>query len=312
VAFGAALAWFVWSRQDEFKSLWRAPFPASALAPLLPAWALTTVVNSELLRRPMAAYGVNVGFLEGLALTLATSAANYVVPFKGGSGLRALYFRTAHGLGLTEFVSQLFAVGVLSVVTASLFALVGLARLWALGAEPNPLLALYFGGAAALGVASIFLLGRLPVRLPARLAKLAAAWDVFRTSPGLLRNLMGLEVLYFFSWGLLNWLTLAAFQVRLDPGAVFFYAAVQIHSALINVTPAGLGVVEAFSVLAGQLIDASPAQTLSAQALARLTAIVPLSVLGLLSWLHLIKRRRPGGAAADHGRVANRPSQSDL
>jgi hypothetical protein len=193
---------------------------------------------------------------------------------------------------VTDFVGQLLVVSVLSIVTASLFGLGGLIRLRLIGVSFNPALPLYFAFCAGAGAASILLLGRLPFKLPARLAKLAAAWDVLRTSPGLLSSLIWLELLYFLSWALLNWLTLAAFRIRPDPGSLLFYSAVQIHSTLINVTPAGLGVVEAFSVLAGRLFDADPARTLSAQALARLTALAPLSVFGLAGWLHLTKLAR--------------------
>jgi uncharacterized membrane protein YbhN (UPF0104 family) len=94
-------------------------------------------------------------------------------------------------------------------------------------------------------------------------------------------------VAYFLSWSLLTWLSLALFSVRLSVAGIFFYAAGQIHTTLINLTPAGLGLVEAFGVYAGQELGFSPAQALSAQAVNRLTAVAILAVIGLWGWIYL-------------------------
>jgi uncharacterized membrane protein YbhN (UPF0104 family) len=293
----AGIVWFVKGNIQEFKEIWRQPIPKSILALMPVAWLMMTIANSELLRRPLAAFGLRMTFLEGLALTSATSAINYVIPLKSGSGLRGLYLASARRLTVTNYVALLFSVAIMTLSTASLFALFGLIAIWAGGNRPNPLLLVYFGGTALGGLLSALFLGRLPIRLPRRLAMLAEGWDSLRSTPGLWRRLYFLQVFYFLTWALVNWLSLAAFGVRLSAAGVFFYCAGQIHTTIVNLTPAGLGVVEAFSAYAGQVLRFSAAQALSAQALNRLTAVCVLAVIGFWGWFHLTGLMRRRGLA---------------
>jgi uncharacterized membrane protein YbhN (UPF0104 family) len=293
------IAWFAAGHSGEFRELWAKPIPRPILALMPTAWLLMIVSNSELLRWPMTAYGLRLTFLEGLALTSATTAINYVIPLKSGSGLRGLYIAAGRGLAVTDYVAQLVSVTVMTLSTASLFAFAGLAAIWAQGRGPSPVLLAYFGGTFLLGLASVLFLGRLPFRLPKRLQALARGWDGLRSRKGLLPRLAFLQAAYFLAWALCNWLSLFAFGVRLSPAEAFFYCGGQIHATIINLTPAGLGVVEAFSVYALDVMDFTPAQALSAQALNRLTAVAMLAALGLWGWLYLSALMRRRKAAPD-------------
>jgi uncharacterized membrane protein YbhN (UPF0104 family) len=230
--------------------------------------------------------------LEGFALTTATTAVNYVIPLKSGSGLRGLYLASTRGLTVTNYLALLVSVAVMTLTTASFFALSGLIIMWFRGHNPHSLLLTYFGVTALGGLSSVLFLGRLPMRLPKRLAMLAEGWDSLRSTPGLMRRLNCLQIAFFCSWALVNWLSLAAFQIRLDLAGIFFYSAGQVHTTIINLTPAGLGFVEAFSAYAGQVLKFTSAQALSAQALNRLTAVSMLTVFGIWGWLYLTSMMR--------------------
>ncbi|MDR1050522.1 MAG: flippase-like domain-containing protein [Deltaproteobacteria bacterium] len=290
-----AIVWFVRANFAEFREVWGRPIPKAVLVALPLAWLLMVAANSELLRLAVTAFDLRLTFLEGLALTAVTTAVNYVVPLKGGSGVRGLYLASVRRLTVTNYLAQLVSVSVMTLTTASLFGLFGLVVLWVRGHSPHPLLPAYFAATALGGAASVLFLGRLPVRLPPRLAALAQGWDSLRSTPGLWRRLGVLQVCYFFAWALVNWLSLAALQVRLDPPGVFFYCAGQIHATLVNLTPAGLGFVEAFSAYAGRVLEFTPAQALSAQALSRATAVGMLLVLGAWGWFYLARLTRRRG-----------------
>ncbi|MDR0355213.1 MAG: flippase-like domain-containing protein [Deltaproteobacteria bacterium] len=283
-----AIIWFVNAHLDDFKSLWtRQPIPRHTLYLLPLAWALMTVSNSELLRHPLLAYKLKLTFFEGLSLTTLSTAINYVIPFKSGSGLRGLYLTSGRRLPITSYISMLFSVSAMTLTTASFFGLGGLLALWLRGHNPAPLLMFYFGGTALGGLGAALFLGRLPFRLPQRIKDLAQAWDSLRSTPGLWRRLCLWQVAYFLCWAMVNWLSLAAFSIHLKPSEAFFYTAGQIHATLINLTPGGLGFVEAFSAYAGQVLDFTSAEALSAQALSRLTAVAMLTVTGVLGWIYL-------------------------
>jgi hypothetical protein len=282
-----AIAWFVMGHLEDFKALWRQPPPGQILALLPLSWLLMIGCNSELIRQPLTAYGLRLSITEALALTTATTAVNYVVPLKGGQGLKGLYLTTTRGQTVSDFLAMLGSITAMTLTTASFFAFLGLLWLWGRGYQPGPLLPAYFGGSALLGLAAVLFLGRLPFRLPKRLLNLAKGWDRLRADQGLFLRLTLLQVAYFIAWAWYNWLALAAFEVRLGPAEIVLYCGGQIHATIVNLTPAGLGIVEAFSVYAGRVMDFSPAQALSAQALNRLTAVAMLAITGLWGWLHL-------------------------
>jgi uncharacterized membrane protein YbhN (UPF0104 family) len=292
-----AIVWFVLGHLGEFKELWQKPIPKSILFLLPLAWFMMLVSNSELLRWPLIAYDLKLTFLEGLALTMGTTAINYVIPLKSGSGLRGLYLASGRGLTVTNYLAQLVSVTTMTLATASFFAFIGLIFLWLQGQNPGPVLLIYFGGTAIIGLASVLFLGRLPFKLPKRLLALVEGWDRLRSDRKLFLRLTLLQLAYFFSWAFFNWLTLAGFGVFLDPAQIVFFCGGQVHTTILNLTPAGLGIVEAFSVYAGQVLEFTPAQALSAQALNRATAVIMLSIFGLWGWFYLtslLRKRKKG------------------
>jgi uncharacterized membrane protein YbhN (UPF0104 family) len=290
-----AIAWYVRENFSEFRRLWAAPVSPPILAAISAAWLLMTVINSEITRRCLLALDLRLPVVEGLALNMAATAFNQVVPLKGGSGLRALYLARRRGVRLSGFVAVTASVSVMTLTTSSVFALLGLLWLSFRGQSVAGLLFLWFGAAAALGGLSLLYLGRPPFRLPKVLASAAAGWDRVRSTPNLMATLWRLQAAYFLAWALVNWLTLSYFQAEVGPPALLFFAGGQIHATLLNLTPAGLGLVEAISVLTGEAMDLAPATVLSAQALSRLTAIAWLSVLGTWGWLRLFRGAGPKG-----------------
>jgi uncharacterized membrane protein YbhN (UPF0104 family) len=290
------LARYVSAHLDEFRELLSRPIPKTHLALLGLAVFLAYLFNAWTLRDAILVHGIRVPFLENLSLTLSTSAANYFLPFKGAVGLRGLYLHRRLGVGVTDFASQLLVVTVITMGVSSIFALGGI---FAIGLENTHnekaahALTVYYALVPVLGVIMVAL-GRLEVRLPRRLKAFVVSWDRYRASPWLLTRIIFLDALYYLSWCLVNYLALSAFQVRISPQGVFFYTSLQIHTLILNLTPAGLGVVEAGSVLAGSVLNFSPAEALLAQGLSRLTAIAVLTATGILGWAHLLwLGRRP-------------------
>jgi uncharacterized membrane protein YbhN (UPF0104 family) len=283
---------YIYTHWPEFRALLTQPIGAKTWLKLILGLAATLVLNSELLRLGVKAQGAPLDFKEGLALNMSTMAANYFIPFKGGAGLRAYYLVARWRLPLTAFLSQLLAISVVSLITGSFLAFFGLLAL-----EPSrakgPLLA-YFAGTFLLGGALLLWLGRLKwAKSHPRLGALIQGWDVFRANPKLLGRLLSLQTMYFIILAAVNSQCFAAFQVELSFNKALFFSAVQIHSTIINLTPAGLGVVEAFAVLAGQALGFSPAEALLAQGLNRVVQLALLLASGWWGWFYLKGLKRP-------------------
>ncbi|MDR2200070.1 MAG: flippase-like domain-containing protein [Deltaproteobacteria bacterium] len=289
---------YVSNHLDEFKELLRRPLSRSRLSLLALALFSVYLVNAEIFRKALRAHRVFLPFAENLSLSYATTALNYFLPFKGAVGLRALYLSRRHSLSLTDFLSQLFVISFTTLTVSSLLALPGLALLSGGrdGGRAAFVCALYFALVPALCLASLFS-GKLQNLAPAKIKVFLSSWDRYRRNPALLGELVFWNLLYYLAWCLANHLALGAFQVRLGPLEVFFYTSLQIHGLIINLTPAGLGVVEAAGVFAGSILDFSPAEALLAQGLSRLTAVAVLGLAGIVSWFHLLALKKAGGGS---------------
>jgi uncharacterized membrane protein YbhN (UPF0104 family) len=246
--------------------------------------------NGQILRQAQRVHSLDLPFWENLALTYATSAINYYLPLKGAMGLRAYYLKTQFKLPVTDFLSQITLIGLISLCLSSFFALIGLLQMGVQG-RLGTILCLYFLAVCLLGTSLIFV-AKLPFKLPKFLTGPLNSWDSFRQNPRTLISIVCLDILYYLMWCLGHWFSLRSFNIHLNLWETLFYAGGQIHSLLINLTPAGLGVMEAFSVFAGQILNFSPAEALLAQGLNRFSAICVLGVLGTISWGYLLYLKR--------------------
>jgi uncharacterized membrane protein YbhN (UPF0104 family) len=228
-----------------------------------------------------------MSLLEGLALNATGSFFNNVLPLKAGLAFRILYLKSRFGLSPVSFTPQFISLSVLTLSFSSFFGLIGLIKLNFLGYKPPLALLLYFALAAFASLAALFAGGRLVSRLFMSKRPFLDSWNSLARSPYLQRRLALNQAAYFLSWALLNWLTLIAFNVHLSWPALFFFAAVQIHATLINLTPGGLGLVEIVSAFVGQSLGAAPVQILSAQLLFRVVTVSLLSLTSLWGWSHL-------------------------
>jgi uncharacterized membrane protein YbhN (UPF0104 family) len=288
ILFFLGIFFYVFSHLDDFRSILSRRVPTLHILLLICSIFLTYLVNARILRRALLVHQVKVPLMENLSLTYATTAANYFMPFKGAVGLRALYLRRRFELPLKDFISQLMMVSVITLGISSIFALLGLIFLPKdVGGKSAILVGIYFTAVIVLGLASL-ILGKLGVKLPKRLMGFLESWDRYRANTLIFSELLVLDTIYYLLWCLTNYLALSAFQVKLNLFESFFYTSLQIHALIINLTPAGLGIVEAMSVFAGSILDFSPAEALLAQGLSRLCAIFILSLCGVIGWLHLV------------------------
>ncbi|MDR2350666.1 MAG: flippase-like domain-containing protein [Deltaproteobacteria bacterium] len=296
LVFLLAILWYVRDRAGEFRELAGRIPGISSLWPAFLGVFLVYLANGETVRLSLRFRGTRLPFLENQALNFAASALNWFVPFKGAAGLKALYLNKRHGLRVSDFLAQTAMVGVLTLSLSSFFALLGLAGLAAGGKTPGPAgtpLVLYFGATLALGAFLIFK-GKLPFPLPGRLAPLAASWETFRKNPWLMAKTALADSSYFLAWTLTNRFCLEATGIEVNLWGALFYAGGQVHTLLMNLTPAGLGLMEAYAVFAGSILGFTPAGALLAQGIFRLSAVAVLSATGLLGYLYLTFAKAKG------------------
>jgi uncharacterized membrane protein YbhN (UPF0104 family) len=293
-AFLSWVLWYVSSNTEAFRPVLQATWLDALVLTL--AFLAIMIGNGLFIAVVSHAFRIRLAGFEWLSLSFASSFVNYFLPFRGGTGIRALYMNRVHGFLITKFVSTLSIMYLMHTVVNGLLALAGMGLIARNGGPLNVPLMLFFALVTVAGIAAMLI--RFEVRREfqkfplAQIAKLINAWQVVRADRALVTKLW---VLMFAMALATVWQCRAAFDalsIALPWEGVLVYAASKNLATLIGLTPGSLGVVELISIYLGTVLGYSTADALSVQALIRAVAIVSLLLLGPLALLYL--RRRIG------------------
>ena len=304
LGFLAWVVWYVSGNTEAFLPVLRVTWLDTLSLTL--AFLAIMVGNGLFIAVVSHAFGIRLASLEWLSLSFASSFANYFLPFRGGTGIRALYMNHVHGFPITKFVSTLSIMYLMHTVVNGLLALAGMGLIARNGGPLDVPLMLFFALVSVAGLGAMvirFEIRRDFQRFPmAQVAKLISAWQTVRADRGLVAKL----------WLLMLAMTLAtvwqcraafdALSIALPWEGVLVYAASKNLATLIGLTPGSMGVVELMSIYLGTVLGYSTADALSVQALIRAVAIASLLLMGPLALIYL--RRRIGiRAPAKAGRA---------
>lgn len=253
------------------------------LAPLIAVELSLLVLRGALLRALCRAFGTRLAVSEAAGLAAGSSLANYVVPGVGGGALRAGYLQRRHGLPYADFLSVLTATYLLQylvVACSGLALLPALDELPAAGVVPIGAVLLVTAALCAL------LLYRAP-SLPSSGAP-SLLRVVRRATEGWCRirergtpALVGIALGHLVVTGLSIGLAFAALGQAPGPLQALFLAVCSELSIALNLTPAGLGVVEGAVGLGAGLLGLSPPVAVAAAALRRLCNVTASAALGI-------------------------------
>jgi uncharacterized membrane protein YbhN (UPF0104 family) len=305
VAFLAWVGWYVSDNAAAFAPVLEVTWVDVAVLTL--AFLAIMVGNGLFIAVVSNAFRIRLAGLEWLSLSLASSFANYFLPFRGGTGIRALYMNRVHRFPVTEFVSTLSVMYLMHVVMNGLLALAGMGMIARNGGPLNLSLMSFFAFIAVAGLAAMlirFEIRRDFKRFPlAQVVRLVNAWQAVRADRGLVLKL----------WLLMLAMTLAtvwqcraafdALSITLPWEGVVVYAAAKNLATLIGLTPGSMGVVELISIYLGNVLGYSTADALSVQALIRAVAIASLLLAGPPALLYL--RRRIGSQTPTQASAAD-------
>jgi uncharacterized membrane protein YbhN (UPF0104 family) len=292
VVFLAWVGWYVHGNLDAFAPVLDVTWLDGLNLTL--AFLLIMTGNGLFVAVVSSTLGIRLVCGEYMSLSFASSFANYFLPLRGGTGIRALYMNHVHGFPIIDFVSILSIMYVMHSVVNGFLALVAMGLIAVKGGPVNLSLVAFFALLVAAGVAAMFVNIRIDadrVRFPLKqIAQLSHAWQAVRGNRQLLTRLWMLILVMTFAT---VWQCRAAFDavaVPLPWEGVLIYAASKNLAALIGLTPGALGIVELVSIYLGSVLGYTTIDALSVQGLIRAVAIIVLLMTGPFALLYLKRR----------------------
>lgn len=118
LAFIAIGIYYFWSRWEDFANLgWPSKYTIAIVGTAFVVNIYIMSLFNVLVSRRL---GANILARESFALSVVTSAGNFLLPFRAGTGFRGMYMKKAFGLSYSNFASTLIVFYIANILIASL------------------------------------------------------------------------------------------------------------------------------------------------------------------------------------------------
>lgn len=262
---------------------------------LLPVLAFMVLVNLYGTGRSMDSVlhplGVRLAPFETFGLVSITRLSNQVAPGRLGLGVRATYLKRKWGLPLTQFVSSLAAVQIVTYFLSSALGVIAITILWQQAGVPA-LIPFFLLLAGVLVVLLLLLLFSPHVqerehKIFNYFAKAINGWNTIRRDRHALALAGFWVVITITSQVFIIFTVFNSFGADIGVVEAAFITSINIFSVVIGITPAGLGISEGLIVGAATAIGLPVSLALSAALLRRIVMFVAVLVSTLLSCRYL-------------------------
>ncbi|MBI4844706.1 MAG: flippase-like domain-containing protein [Nitrospirae bacterium] len=252
-------------------------------------------INGISLKVLVRASGVAIGSFESFGISVLSSLGNYITPYSGGAGFRAIYLKKRHGLSYADFAAGFagsYIINYLIVSAAGIFCLV---RIYYNYGIFSPLLAFFFAG-LFLFLASVMIFTpsfkNTAWFLSGPFGRALCGWDAVRKNRPVLFKLAAISLI---NMAVSTAILLTAFNaagVKAEPAKALLMNLLYSLSLLISITPGSVGIAEAVLIFSGRAVGISTAESLIASIMIR---AVQASLLFLTAPLFSLYLRRRNG-----------------
>jgi uncharacterized membrane protein YbhN (UPF0104 family) len=305
VVVGIFLVWaasYVRAHMDEFRVI--GDISVAHVAILLTLAVLSFIVSGVLTRTLVRPFGAELGVFEAFSISLVSLVGNYIMPFRGGMGIRALYLKRRHGLPYGTFTRILAGRFVLVFLVESM---IGLVNLWVLrqgSGRFHPVLLLILGTAFVFSTVVLVAPGRERAEGDgSRFRALVRSVTVtVRGNPSRGWLLVAAVANSAVRFGII----LFAFRsigTVLTPSEALLISTLIPFSMIVSVTPGNIGVTEGVFLFACRFLGVPAPAALIAATIVRASFLAwsALGVVFLRRWIREPGRRESGGGKPSRG-----------
>jgi uncharacterized protein (TIRG00374 family) len=251
-------------------------------------------LNGLFTREIVKVFGKYISGGESFYLSIISTVGNFLMPFRGGAGIRAVYLKKKHGLDYSYFASTMSGNYLIVFLILSLLGLYALAAVHVIEKVYSVWLYLLFAGVFV----STVLVMSFELRAIDRLAGYRAGriinsmlegWHSIRTNRTLLLRLMILTLFTIAASMGVYYIEFAAIGIKLSLLQVMLYSVLSSMTLFISITPGSIGIRESVFLIFSSILMITDEQIIQAAIIDRGTLTVVLLFVYLLDRLWLRK-----------------------
>ncbi|BHH82928.1 lysylphosphatidylglycerol synthase transmembrane domain-containing protein [Desulforhopalus sp. 52FAK] len=232
----------------------------------------------------MEHFAIRLKWREWYGLSVITRFWNIILPFRGGAGVRALYLKRVYKFPFTKFFATLLSLYFLIFIINSAIGTACVILLYLLNNILIYQLLIFFIIIFLLICAFIF----LPIKIPEsrftllnKINQATTAWHGINKDFDAMKQLIGITIINSVVGLYLVYYSYYAFGVQLSLFQSLLISTLFNFTAMINITPGSIGVVESIMVITAQIFGISPTESLLAAGLIRVIHLILMIILGI-------------------------------
>ena len=239
------------------------------------------------------ALGIRLGFWEWYGLSAMTAMGNYLIAFRGGAAIRGVYLKSKYNFPYSLFLSTVASLYLLTFPTNAFLGLLALAGVYFRLGISQPALALFLLACIVGPVGFLVLIRWVPQfsgRWTSKLNLVIEGWKVLTVKPSTVVKLILASVFNSLVTVLMIHFSFHALGVELPVVQSGVLGILYLISAMVPITPAGMGFAEAALVLASGAFGLDSTINILAAGLNRSVMLVVSLLLGPIFTLILSRR----------------------
>jgi len=230
------------------------------------------------------AFKINLSFKEWFGLSTINTLGNYISPFRGGSISNALYLKKKYSFSYNSFISMLSGIYIIVFWINSLIGIIAIIftnifyDIFSL-----PILIIFSVSFIFLSIV-ILISPQIPLsksKFINQFIKVINDWNIIRKKLDIVIKLSIIALLNIILMTAMSYFEFQLIGIEVKLLKLLVIALFSTFSIFLSITPASLGIREAFSIYSGQLLGIPVAQLLAISIIDRLINFILALFLGL-------------------------------
>lgn len=312
VVFAGAAVLYVRANWAEFQRLQLAsPWAIGVVAAI---FLFVAFLRGLLTRTLLHVFNVNLSVAESFGLSITTTLANLVLPFRSGAGLRLVYLKAVYGFPITLFTSMMAAYNLFLLLVCSGLGLLCLAYIGAQGTTIAPgtvitLVAVFVLSVAAICISPPQLESKVPfLRL---LIRMADGWRTICHAPGTVAACLCNVTLTMAASATMVYWGFRIFSIELAPQEALLLAVSLNMGGLIGLTPGSMGFQELVALYFATSVGVTPVETLTVMVTMRAVWVLTAALVGTPCAVILRRIATPKQPGPHTGHPATAPEEKE-
>jgi len=307
LAFVGLGVWYVGAYWEDFAILGR--LGTATLLEILGTVLVYLALGGYLLDTFLRRYGVALPWYRWFGLYVTMTVGNILTPVRGGTGMAAIYLRSAHGLSLSRYAMVLLGTYIGGAIINAATALVGMGISYWTSGWFNAIVVVAAVVVLAGGLVTLFIPNLRP---SARwgwtyVVRAVNGWHELVRDRRLLGKVLGISVVMNLVHVGTYWLTYRGLGLPVSPEAVLTIVSMGNIASMISLTPASLGPYDVVLVSLPTTFGLTGPEAMAALLVMRAAHLaVTFALAGMLGFT---LRTRGGVAPPDSGPLRQDPDR---